>query len=120
LLVLVGWVGAVSMDAGLSVGLAMLAVAGGCLGYLCAMVLSIFGGHPLSGFGKSLLLIGMFVLLGLTMLLPQLGDEAIAPAIGKATVALVVAWLALALFLLWLGRRGWHELQQRPHPFLSN
>ena len=120
LLVLVGWVGVVSMELGSPIGLAMLAVAGGCLGYLCAMVLSIFGGHPLSGFGKSLLLIGMFVLLSLTMLLPQLGDEAIAPAIGKAEDALVVAWLALALFLLWLGRSGWHELQQRPHPFLPN
>lgn len=120
LLVLVGWVGAVRMDVGLSVGPMMLAVAGGCLGYLGAMVLSIFGGRPLSGFGKGLLLVGMFVLLSLTMLVPQLSDAAVAPVMGQADGALMAAWLALALFLLWLGRRGWHELQQRPHPFLPN
>jgi len=49
---------------------------------------------------------------------PGLRDDAVASALVTANHALVVAWLALALFLLWLSRRGWHELQQRPHPFL--
>lgn len=33
--------------------------------------------------------------------------------------AVITIWLILLGFLGWLGTRGWHGLQQRPHPFLA-
>lgn len=120
LLLLLGWLGVSILHLGWPVALAMLVVAVGCLAYLYAMALSIFGGRPLSGFGKSLLLLGMFVVLSATVLLPQLGDGLAAPLVARAGGALVAAWLALALFLWWLARRGGGALHQRPHPFLAH
>lgn len=120
LLLLVGWVGAITLAVGWPVELAMLVVALGCLGYLCAMALCIFGGRPLSGFGKSLLIIGLFVLLSLTVLAPQLWGAWPRLLANRAHDALGITWLALGLLLLWLSRRGWRGLQQRPHPFQSN
>ena len=119
LLLLVGWLGVAGLHVGWQVALAMLVVAVGCLGYLYAMAVSIFGGRPLSDFGKSLLLLGMFVLLSATMLLPQLDDGPAAQLIARASDVLVAAWLALALFLWWLARRGGRALHHRPHPFLA-
>lgn len=119
-LLLLGWLGVVSLGVGWSVALAMLVVALGCLGYLYAMVLSTFGGVPLANFGKSLLLIGMFILLSLTAVLPQLWQGWNTLYVTRASDALMAAWLALTLFLLWLGLRGWRGLRQRACPFLPN
>lgn len=33
--------------------------------------------------------------------------------------AVIAIWLIVLGFLSWLGVRGWHGLQQRPHPFLA-
>ena len=118
LLLLVGWLGAASLDAGWPVALAMLVVMLGCFGYLGAMVLSIFGGRALSGFSKSLLMIGMFVLLSLTVLLPQLWRDSDVLYATRADDVLVAAWLMLACLLWWLARRGASALRQRPHPFM--
>ena len=118
LLLLVGWLGAASLDAGWPVALAMLVVVLGCLGYLYTMALSIYGGRALSSFSKSLLMIGMFVLLSLTVLMPQVHDDLPALVVAGADDVLVAAWLALALSLWWLGRRGARALRQRPHPFM--
>lgn len=118
LLLLVGCLCTVMLNIGWSVVLALVLVALGCLGYLCAMALSLFGGRPLSNFCKSLLMIGMFVLLSLTVLLPPLGQSWNALYAGRALDALFAAWLLLALFLAWLGHRGWCALQRRPHAFL--
>lgn len=120
LLLLVGWLAAISLGDGWPVALAMLAVALGCLGYLSAMALCTFGGHPLSVFGKNLLLIGIFVLLNLTVLLAQWRPGRDALLVTRAGDVLGVAWLALGILLLWLARRGWHGLQQRSHPFFPN
>ncbi len=120
LLLVLGWLGVASLHVGWPVALAMLVVALGCLSYLYAMALSIFGGRPLNGFGKSLLLLCMFVVLSATVLLPQLGDGLAAPLVARAGGALMVAWLALAVFLWWLARRGGCALHQRPHPFLAH
>ncbi|MEO8779128.1 MAG: hypothetical protein ABI389_10720 [Rhodanobacter sp.] len=117
-LLLVGWLGAASLGAGWPVALAMVVVVLGCLGYLYAMALSIFGGLPLPGLGKSLLMIGMFVLLSLTVLAPQVRDGLPALIVAGADDALVAAWLALAGLLWWLARRGARALRQRPHPFM--
>ena len=119
LLLLVGWLGTASLDVGWTVALAMLVVTLGCLGYVYAMALSLFGGCPLPNFGKSLLMIGMFVLVSVTVLLPQLWHDWDMLYAARARDALVAAWLALALFLSWLGVHGWRELRQRPHPFLT-
>ena len=91
-----------------------------CLGYLYAMVLSVFGGMPLPDFGKNLLMIGMFVLLSLTGLVPQVRDGLPAPVVAGADDVLLAAWLALALFLWWLARRGGRVLRQRSHPFMPS
>lgn len=120
LLLLIGWLGAASLDAGWPVALAMLVVTLGCLGYLYAMALSIFGGRVLSSFSKSLLMLGMFVLLSVTVLLPQLRHDWDALYATRADEALVAAWLSLAGLLLWLGRRGASALRQRPHPFMPD
>lgn len=119
LLLLAGWVGSASLGLGWTVALAMLVVALGCLGYLCAMALSLFGGRPPSRVGKCLLVSGLFGLVGLTVLLPQMGQGW--DVLHTATVrdGLVALWTALMLFLSWLGFRGWRELQKRPHPYLS-
>jgi hypothetical protein len=120
LLLLLGWIGATSFGVGWPLVPAMLVVALGCLGYLYAMALSIFGGRPLRGLGNSLLMIGMFVLFSLTMLLPQLWHDWAARSVARADGALAASWLVLLLFLCWLGSRGWRALQQRPHPFLPD
>ena len=120
LLMLLGWLGVAMLDVGWQVALALLLVALGCLGYLYAMALSTFGGHPLPSFAKSLLMIAMFVLLSVTVLLPQLWQDWSVLYAWRALDALFAAWLVLALFLTWLGRRGWRGLQQRPHPFFPN
>jgi len=120
LLCLVGLIVAASLHVGRLEELAMLLIALACLGYLVASTLSIFGGHPLPGFGKSLLVISMFVLLSLTLLLPMLWHDWSELSEVRAGDTLGAAWFALALFLLWLGRRGWFGLRQRPHPFLPN
>jgi hypothetical protein len=74
----------------------------------------------LSGFGKGLLMVVMFVLLSLTVLLPLLWHDWSALTVTRVQAALGASWLLLALFLWWSGRRGWHGLQQRPHPFMPN
>jgi len=120
LLCVVGLIVAACLHVGRSVELTMPLIALACLGYLVASALSIFGGHPLPGFGKSLLVIGMFVLLSLTVLLPMLWHDWAELSAARAGDTLGAAWFALALFLFWLGRRGWRGLRQRPHPFLPN
>jgi hypothetical protein len=67
-----------------------------------------------------LLMLGMFVLLSLTVLLPQLWRDWDVLNAARADDALVVTWLALAVLLLWLARRGARALRQRPHPFLPD
>jgi len=120
LLLLLGWLLAAGLGFGWPVALAMLAVALGCLAYLCAMLLGIFGGTPLSGFGRGLLMAVLFVLLSLTVVLPVLWQDWSAPAVARTHAALGVSWLALASFLLWFGHRGWSGLRRRPHPFMPN
>lgn len=120
LLLVVGLAGAAVLDVGWLVVLAMLVVALGCLGYLVAMALSILGGLSLHAFGRSLLMVILFVFFTLTVLLPQLRGMLAASAVAAARDALVAVWLALACWLLWVGHRGWRGLQQRPHPFLLN
>lgn len=119
-LLLVGWFGAISLHAGWPVALAMLAAATGCLGYLAAMALCIFGGRPPTTFGKNLLLIGLFVLLSLTLLSAQWSSDWSPLSVTTTQNVLGVAWLLQVALLLWLARRGWHGLRQRVHPFLSN
>lgn len=118
LLLAVGWIGAASVDAGWSLELVMLALVLSCLGYLLAMALGIFGGSPLPGVAKALLMIGMFVLLSVSMLLPQIWEDWSARSVTQAGGALAAGWIVIALVLLRHGRRGWHGLQQRSHPFL--
>lgn len=120
LLCVVGLIVAAHLHVGPQVELAMPLIALACLGYLVASALSIFGGHPLSGFGKNLLVIGMFMLLSLTALLPMLWHDRAELSAVRTGDTLGAAWFALALFLLWLGHRGWRGLRQRPHPFLPN
>ena len=120
LLCVVGLIVAAHLHVGRPVELAMPLIALACLGYLVATALNIFGGRPLPGFGKALLMIGMVVLLSLTLLLPVLWHDWSGLFVVRAGDALGATWIALALFLLWLGRRGWRGLQARPHPFLAN
>lgn len=119
-LLAIGWLVAAGLGFGWPIGIAMLVGSLGSLGYLCAMVLGIFGGRPLSGFGKGLLMVVMFVLLSLTVLLPLLWHDWSALSVTRVQAALGISWLLLTWFLWWFGRRGWHGLQQRPHPFLPN
>lgn len=120
LLLVLGWLVAAGFGFGWPLGVAMLVVCLGSLGYLCAMVLGIFAGCPLSGLGKALLMVGMSVLLSLTVLLPLLWHDWSLLAVTRIQAALAVSWLMLALFLCWFGWRGWRGLQQRPHPFMPN
>jgi hypothetical protein len=119
-LLMIGWVGAATLGAGWPLALAMLVVVLGCFSYLCAMALNIFSGRALSSFSKSLLMLGMFVLLSFTVLLPQLWQDWDISNAGRTARALVATWLALALLLAWLARRGARALRERAHPFLSD
>jgi hypothetical protein len=119
-LLMIGWLGAAALEAGWPLVLAMLVVVLGCFSYLCAMILNIFSGRALSSFSKSLLMLGMFVLLSLTVLLPQLWQDWDISNEARAAKALVATWLALALLLAWLARRGARALRGRAHPFLSD
>jgi hypothetical protein len=65
-------------------------------------------------------MIGMFTLLSLTVLLPQLWQDWDVLQATRADEALVVTWLVLAALLLWLARRGASALRARPHPFLPD
>lgn len=114
------WIAAARLHLGWAIEACTLLISLGCLGLLAASAVSTLGGRLLPGWGKGLLLIGVFVLFGLSILLPMTWHELMPSVVTTAGLVLGVGWLALALFLLWLGRRGWRGLQQRPHPFLSN
>lgn len=86
-----------------------------------AAVLNLFGGRALRLWMTGMVLVTTFVLTLLSMLLPVM-------AWGRHPVvwvapwlpALGAGWLLLVGAMVWLGRRGWHDLMQRPHPFLTN
>ncbi|MDE3073269.1 MAG: hypothetical protein KGJ63_11090 [Pseudomonadota bacterium] len=120
LLCAVGLLVAVHLHAGWSVELAVALLVLVCVSYLVAMALCIFGGRPLPGSGRALLLIGMLVLLSVSAWWPTLQHDWDGRVLPSLADALAAIWSALVLFLFWLGYRGWRGLQQRPHPFLPN
>lgn len=97
--VLLGQLGAAAFMAAFS-----LLIIGGCLPGRWSI-----GGVGL--FGCILICISLFV--------PILSDPArITLGTLSLRTVLLAGWLVLSLILVRLARRGWHGLQQRPHPFL--
>lgn len=78
------------------------------------------GGSPLPDWGLGVLLGGMILLVIASTfgsMFATLGRHPHPPA-QSVVAGLVVAWAAAAAVLLWLSRRGWRDMQRRPHPFL--
>ncbi|MHB1058529.1 MAG: hypothetical protein ACYC0F_11700 [Rhodanobacter sp.] len=91
----------------------------GATAVTAATLLNLLGGRALGIWSTGLVLTTSFVLTLLSLLLPALawGRH---PVTGMASwlPLLTAGWLLLGAAMIWLGRRGWHELMQRPHPFL--
>lgn len=94
----------------------------GCAATVVALVLGVFGGSPLPGWGLAVLMTGMGLLVSASTFVPMFTTLGRHPQpLGEGIVAgLAIAWAGAATLLLWLGRRGWLGMQQRPHPFLVN
>ncbi|OOG53266.1 hypothetical protein [Rhodanobacter sp. C03] len=84
-----------------------------------AIVLNLFGGRALTTPAISLMLTAVFVLTVLSLFLPTtaLGNHPMSWA-ASLLPPLAIAWLLLVATMSWLGRRGWRDLMQQPHPFL--
>lgn len=87
-----------------------------------ALVLGVFGGTPLPGWGLALLMTAMVLLVSASTFVPIFATLGRHPQpLGEGIIAgLAVAWAGAATLLLWLGRRGWRGMQRQPHPFLAN
>lgn len=112
---------ALALSLHLSVQATMFVLLGqlGAAGLMVAFSLLIIGGS-LPG-RWSIGGVGMFgcILICISLFVPVLSDPA-AIMLGPLSLrdALLAGWLVLSLILFRLARRGWHGLQQRPHPFL--
>lgn len=98
--------------------LLLLAQFGG-IGFMLAGILATVGGRPLSNWALGLLGLLGYALICISIFLPATSGP-VAQIGMTGSIALAAAWASLIVALLWLGRRGWHGLQQRPHPFLPN
>lgn len=93
----------------------------GCAGMIVATTLSTFGRRELPGWGTALLFCVAFLLVGVSTFLPMFAIARHPWHMSSVMqLALALAWVVFGLMLFWLGRRGWRELQQLPHPFLAN
>jgi hypothetical protein len=101
-------------------GLAALLVQLTGMGMLVAFTLMIVGGRPLPAWGTGILCTLCFLQMSLALSWLLLDRNAFERAHGIPAALLGVSWIAVLPVLAWLGRRGWHGLRQRPHPFLSN
>lgn len=104
------------------IGLLLVALAQlGCAGVMVAFGLSTLGDAELPSWSSVLVLIAAFALVCGSTFTPLLmtGKQQWYPA-AALLVAMVACWAVLAIVLLRLGWRGWHGMQQRPHPFLGN
>ncbi|WP_430391998.1 hypothetical protein [Dyella sp. 20L07] len=93
----------------------------GCAATLIACLLGVLGGRPLPGWGLTVLITLIAMLIGCISSFSgsMIGDQAWAPS-TSFVVAVIGAWLVMGAVLAWLGRRGWRGLIKRPHPFLPN
>ena len=89
------------------------------MGVLVAFTLSVVGGRPLRGWGAGVCCTVCIVLVSLSLSL-SLMDRTAAASHAPWVAALAGAWALFLLVLGWIGRRGWHGLVQRRHPFLAN
>lgn len=92
----------------------------GATAVTAATLLNLLGGRALTVWSAGLLLAVSFVLTALSLVLPALawGRDPVA-GIAPWLPLLVAGWLLLGAAMAWLGRRGWHGLMRRPHPFLA-
>lgn len=89
------------------------------MGVLVAFTLAILGGRPLPGWGTGTFCVACFILVSLSLSLTLMGHIDVT-AHASWLIAMAVAWAVVLLALAWLGRRGWHALLERQHPFLAN
>ena len=101
-------------------GLATLLIQLTSMGMLVAFTLMIMGGRPLPAWGTAVLCAVCFIQMSLGLSWLLLDRQAFARAHAVPAILLAVSWMTVLLVLAWLGRRGWHGMLQRPHPFLSN
>lgn len=90
-------------------------------GLLIASVLATLGGRDLSTWATAVLMSAAFMLASVSVFIPLLamGEQPWEFAVPVER-AFAVCWAVLGAGLFWLGRRGWHGLRQRSHPFLPN
>lgn len=111
----------VSLHLGTRAALFVLLGQLGSIGFVVAFTLTIIGGRPLGPWATGALTIFGCILINVSLFVPTLSDPGQIKLGGGTLLELfVVGWIVLAATLLWLGRRGWHGLMQRPHPFLPN
>ena len=86
---------------------------------MCVFALEIFGANPSRGWGMALAICAGYVWIGASAALVESYASHVALS-DAVSLMLAMGWSVFFVALLWLGRRGWHSLQQRPHPFLPN
>ncbi|EIL87957.1 hypothetical protein UU9_14160 [Rhodanobacter fulvus Jip2] len=85
-----------------------------------ALLLDFFGGRPVGPWHSAMLHGACFTLTLLSLGLPWAWSHLHVGWAHELLSPLALGWLLLALAMSWLGRRGWQELQQIPHPFLAH
>ncbi|MEO8997918.1 MAG: hypothetical protein ABI227_05095 [Rhodanobacter sp.] len=89
-------------------------------GTLVVSTLCILGSRSLAVRGVQFLLVMACFLITISPSVPMLiaMNKYLQGGSDHVLLSFGVCWLLLASVLCWLGRRGWHALQLRPHPFL--
>ncbi len=99
-----------------------LLVVMGAAGLVTAVTLRVVGGCKSERWEAGAGAVLALLLLVGTLLAGMFSIDASTPPadLNMLCTVLLVGWLAAAVMLFRVSRRGWHALQQRPHPFLPN
>jgi hypothetical protein len=83
-------------------------------------LLRVLAGRSLGNIVQTCIVVGAFVLMGVSLPLVYLTPMAkLGAAAGLVEWGLAAAWLSFAVWMTWLASRAWQAFRLRPHPFLS-